>query len=66
MGETVINWNRPGEPTPPPKCHTCDDPLGGSPGNWYSLITQREQCGEPFHYHEPGTTILNEEINEDS
>lgn len=44
---------RPGEPVPPPKCQTCGDPLGGSPGNWFSLVTEREQCGEPFHYHEP-------------
>lgn len=37
----------------PPKCVTCGDLLDGSPGNWYSLVTEMEQCGEPFHYHEP-------------
>lgn len=53
-GESAtVHWDRPGEPVPPPKCQRCDDPLGGSPGNWYSLVTEREQCGEPFHYHEP-------------
>jgi hypothetical protein len=34
-------------------CRRCGDPLGGSPGNWFSLVTQKEQCGAPLNYHEP-------------